>query len=245
MAKIPPPPPIALQDPQLNRWFVELLSILNAGGQVTLSNISPAAAPLDSPAFTGTPSAPTPFTGDNSTRIATTEYVLRNSPSSPYPINPTVDGTASPGVDPRYSRGDHVHPTDTSRAAVASPAFTGTPAAPTAAPLTNTTQIATTAYADAAVLVEKNRAQTAEALLAPLASPAFTGNPTAPTPAAGDNGTSIATTAFVNAYGGAVRNGSGVPAAALGNNGDLYLNNTGGAGTRLYGKISGAWVAIA
>lgn len=42
-----------------------------------------------------------------------------------------------------------------------------------------------------------------------------------------------------------VRNGAGVPAGALGNDGDLYLNNTGGAGTRLYGKISGSWVSIA
>jgi hypothetical protein len=42
-----------------------------------------------------------------------------------------------------------------------------------------------------------------------------------------------------------VLNGAGVPAAGLGNNGDLFLNNTGGAGTRLYGKIAGAWVSIA
>ena len=42
-----------------------------------------------------------------------------------------------------------------------------------------------------------------------------------------------------------VRNGSGVPAAGLGSNGDLYINNTGGAGTHLYGKIGGAWVALA
>lgn len=42
-----------------------------------------------------------------------------------------------------------------------------------------------------------------------------------------------------------VRNGAGVPGAGLGSNGDLYINNTGGAGTRLYGKIAGAWVAIA
>jgi hypothetical protein len=42
-----------------------------------------------------------------------------------------------------------------------------------------------------------------------------------------------------------VRNGTGVPGAGLGNNGDLYINNTGGAGTRLYGKIGGAWVVIA
>lgn len=42
-----------------------------------------------------------------------------------------------------------------------------------------------------------------------------------------------------------VRNGNGVPGAGLGNNGDLYLNNTGAPGTRLYGKIGGAWVVIA
>ena len=32
-------------------------------------------APIDSPTFTGTPTAPTPATSDNSTKIATTEYV--------------------------------------------------------------------------------------------------------------------------------------------------------------------------
>lgn len=46
---------------------------------------------------------------------------------------------------------------------------------------------------------EIERAQAAEALLAPKASPVFTGNPTAPTPSPGDNDTSIATTAFVTA----------------------------------------------
>lgn len=57
----------------------------------------------------------------------------------------------------------------------------------------------------------------------------------------------IEVTNILNALqsGGLVRNGSGVPAAGLGSNGDLYLNNTGGAGTRLYGKIANAWVAIA
>jgi len=37
------------------------------------------------------------------------------------------------------------------KASLASPAFTGTPTAPTATPLTNNTQVATTAYVDAAV----------------------------------------------------------------------------------------------
>ena len=84
----------------------------------------------------------------------------------------------------------------TTYAPLASPALTGVPTAPTATALTNTTQLASTAYADAAVAVEVSRAETAEALLAPLASPTFTGAPLSTTPAAGDNTTKVATTAF-------------------------------------------------
>lgn len=47
----------------------------------------------------------------------------------------------------------------------ASPAFTGTPTAPTATALTGTAQLATTAYSDSAVAVEKARALAAEAAL--------------------------------------------------------------------------------
>jgi hypothetical protein len=50
--------------------------------------------------------------------------------------------------------GDYSVAQVTGAAPLASPTFTGVPAAPTAAPLTNSTQIATTAYADAAVAVE-------------------------------------------------------------------------------------------
>lgn len=47
---------------------------LSAEQQATArKNIS--AAPVDSPAFTGTPTAPTPASGDSSTRIPTTEWV--------------------------------------------------------------------------------------------------------------------------------------------------------------------------
>jgi hypothetical protein len=49
------------------------------------------------------------------------------------------------------------------KAPLASPTFTGTPAAPTAAAATNTTQVATTAFTAAAVGVETTRATTAEA----------------------------------------------------------------------------------
>lgn len=64
----------------------------------------------------------------------------------PYDSDPAMDGTASPGTSRKYARGDHVHPVDPSRAPVDSPAFTGTPTAPTAAAGTNTTQVATTAF---------------------------------------------------------------------------------------------------
>lgn len=76
-------------------------------------------APLASPTFTGTPKAPTPITSDNSTRVATTAYVKQNMPSVPsaYNSNPAMDGTASAGSSTFFSRGDHVHPTDTSRLA--------------------------------------------------------------------------------------------------------------------------------
>lgn len=74
------------------------------------------------------------------------------------------------------------------KANLASPTFTGTPAAPTPAANNNSTQIATTAYVDAA-----------DALKANLASPTFTGTPAAPTAAGGTNTTQIATTAFTTA----------------------------------------------
>lgn len=86
------------------------------------------------------------------------------------------------------------------KANISSPAFTGVPTtAATPAALDNSLKLATTAYADLAVGVEKTRAQAAEALLAPLASPTLTGTPAAPTATAGTNTTQLATTAFVDA----------------------------------------------
>lgn len=185
-------------------------------------------APLISPQFSGVPLAPTAAPGTNSTQIATTAFVMANSSgggSTPSDTNPAMNGAASPGVSTAYSRGDHVHPTDTSRAPLASPVFTGTPTVPTAAPGTNTTQAASTAFVAAAVtsaggLLPSNNTplmngaaspgvgtaasrddhvHPTDTSRAPLASPIFTGNPQAPTPTAGDSDTSIATTAFVSA----------------------------------------------
>ena len=57
------------------------------------------------------------------------------------------------------------------KAPLASPTFTGTPAGPTAAPGTNTTQIASTAFVEAARVI----LAAATALKADIASPTFTG----------------------------------------------------------------------
>ena len=64
---------------------------------------------------------------------------------------PKMNGTAAVGTELAFARGDHVHPKDTSKANLASPTFTGTPAAPTAAAGTNTTQIATCAFVATAI----------------------------------------------------------------------------------------------
>ena len=52
----------------------------------TLPNATGNIALLESPALTGTPTAPTPTTGDNSTKIATTEFVQNTitTNSTPY-----------------------------------------------------------------------------------------------------------------------------------------------------------------
>lgn len=112
-------------------------------------------APLASPALTGTPTAPTAAAGTSTTQIATTAFVSaeidNDRPFEATLANIKMDGAASVGTANTVARGDHVHPTDTTRAPLASPALTGTPTAPTAAAGTNTTQVATTAFVSTAV----------------------------------------------------------------------------------------------
>jgi len=64
---------------------------------------------------------------------------------------------------------------------------------------------------------------------------------TANTAAIATNTVNIATLTARNQ----ILNGAGIPGAGLGNNGDLYINNTGAPSTFLYGKIAGSWVAFA
>jgi len=145
-------------------------------------------APINSPAFTGAPSAPTPPTGDASSRLATTYFVTNTIAAigavTPGNNLPLMDGVAAPGVDPALvSRQDHVHPSDTSRA----PASAATAAGTTFTPVGN---IAATDVQLALQELDTEKA--------PLASPGFTGVPTAPTVVdSSDTTTKIATTAWV------------------------------------------------
>ncbi|WP_418514344.1 tail fiber protein [Escherichia coli] len=191
----------------------------------TINNALALKAPLASPAFTGTPTAPTASQGTNSTQIANTAFVkaaitaLING--APGTLDTLKEIAAAINNDPNFST--TINNALALKAPLASPAFTGTPTAPTASQGTNSTQIANTAFVKAAITALINGApgtldtlkeiaaainndpnfsttiNNALALKAPLASPALTGIPTAPTAAQGTNNTQIATTAYVRA----------------------------------------------
>jgi hypothetical protein len=57
-----------------------------------------------------------------------------------------ANGTQAAGTSNLYARADHVHPTDTSRAPLDSPGFTGNPTATTQALNNSSTRLATTAF---------------------------------------------------------------------------------------------------
>ena len=90
--------------------------------------------------------------------------------------SPAMDGTAAAGTGTTWARADHVHPTDTSRAPLASPALTGVPTAPTATAGTNTTQIATTEFVTDAINTAVASVYTVKGSKADVASLPASGN---------------------------------------------------------------------
>jgi len=98
----------------------------------------------------------------------------------------TVSGTE---IDDEFT---NIQTSVATKANLSAPTFTGIPAAPTPATATNSTQIATTAFTQAAIVA-------GVATKAPIDAPTFTGVPAAPTASAGTNTTQLATTAFVQA----------------------------------------------
>jgi hypothetical protein len=132
--------------------------------------------PLDSPAFTGQPTAPSPPNGNSSTRLATTQYVALNAATLASPAftgAPTAPTPPSGNVSTRLA---------TTQFVADNAAAGGVPEAPE----------------DGSIYGRGDETWTAlEGVFAPLVSPAFTGNPTAPTPATGETNTRLSTTEFV------------------------------------------------
>ncbi len=155
-------------------------------------------ANLASPTLTGTPLSTTATADTNTTQIATTAYVVGQASST----TPVMNGTAATGTSLKYARADHVHATDTSRAPLASPTFTGTVTLPTGTVTSAMILDGTIVNGDISATAEIAQSKisglsTSLGLKADLASPALTGTPTAPTATAGTNTTQVATTAFV------------------------------------------------
>ena len=138
-----------------------------------------AKASLASPGLTGTPTAPTAASGTNTVQIATTAFVqqaivdfgpgdmLKSSydADNDGKVDAAEVADAAPwagitGKPTSFTPASHSHPISqvtslqaalNAKAALASPALTGTPTAPTATAGTNTTQIASTAFVAAAI----------------------------------------------------------------------------------------------
>jgi hypothetical protein len=126
-------------------------------------------APLASPALTGTPTAPTPTAGDNSTKIATTGFITGTfAPlASPALTGVPTAPTATAGTNTtQVATTAFVLTSMGTFAPINSPTFTGTPAAPTATAGDNSTKVATTAFVATS--------------FAPLASPTFSGRVQSP-----------------------------------------------------------------
>ena len=172
---------------------------------LTLSDIQGAGgAPINGPAFGGTPTAPTAAPGSSTSQIATTAFVMAaisNATAGVASFNGRT-GTVVLTAPDVSGVGGLVNP---------SPALTGTPTAPTPTAGNSSTQIATTAFVTAAITaaggVTAFNGRTGSVIMtgtdivnaggALVTSPNFLGTPTAPTATAGTDNTQLATTAFV------------------------------------------------
>lgn len=180
-----------------------------------------AKAPLASPGFTGTPTAPTAAPATSTTQIATTAFV-----------QDALSGLGTGDMAKSVYDANNNGKVDSAESADAV-AWTGVTGKPSSFPPATHTHPTS----------EITGLDTALAAKAPLASPALTGTPTAPTATAGTSSTQLATTAFVAAAVAAVVNGSpgaldtlNELAAALGNDANFSATVT----NSLAGKLAKA-----
>ena len=124
----------------------------------TLKKIVDWAAPLASPALTGTPTAPTASLATNTTQVATTAFVaaaLANMvDSAPGALDTLNELAAAMGDDPNFAA--TVTNSLALKAPLASPALTGTPTAPTPSVGDSSTKLATTEFVNSNTLTRSD-----------------------------------------------------------------------------------------
>ena len=138
------------------------------------------AAPIASPTFTGIPAAPTAVAATNTTQLATTAHVFAERTNAATLTNKTLitPAISSPtglvkgdvGLGNVDNTSDVSKPVSTAqqtaldgKVSAVSPALTGIPTAPTAAPGTSTTQLATTEFVAAIAMSTALPGQTGNA----------------------------------------------------------------------------------
>jgi hypothetical protein len=159
------------------------------GSVISATYIDAAIARLASPTFTGTVTAAILDLTTAATATAATSYFVETGsdgivrPKTLANVKTEIVTTAAVNAAAATTVGTVTSGTwqatainatyiDTAIARLASPTFTGTPAAPTAAADTNTTQIATTAFVIGQGYLKTT---TASSTYAPISSPTFTG----------------------------------------------------------------------
>lgn len=158
------------------------------------SGMFPATTPLTIPIDQA--ATPSTIAERNSTgQLLATFFNSSNIVETPSIGSVVVQNTAADGYLRKISAANFI--SQLGIAKLASPALTGTPTAPTAAPGANSLQIATTAFVAALGALKAN-----------AANAALTGVPTAPTAAAATSDTQLATTAFVNTNAGLLTPGA-------------------------------------
>jgi hypothetical protein len=195
------------------------------GGLLTIDELT--IANLDSPAFYGCPTAPTPQIGDSSNAIATTGYVQANLPTTSIIGDAFGSGTGTLTLTlPQLTTaGTFTKLTVNGKGQV----IGGTSL--DAADVSGALGFMPYSDANPAGYITPS----AVSGLAPLASPALSGTPTAPTPPFGDNSSAVATTAFVHASAGPITITGDVSGAGAGSV-NVTLPNITSAGT--YAKVT-------
>jgi hypothetical protein len=162
------------------------LSKADASAEYLTKAGASAYAPLLSPAFTGTPTAPTQATSNSSTAVATTAYVKAQGYL-------TGAEAATTYLTPAAASAMYL-----TTASASSTYQTQAAASSTFLSKTDASAVYLTMASASSNYLSKSSAGTT---YAPLASPALTGTPSAPTPSTSSNSTTIATTAFVKEQG--------------------------------------------